>query len=394
MNVDYYADLAQKSRNSGDTDNATVHYHLEIAKGRKKEEANPLRAEWGKTRLKVDLPEPDAAIWREIVRPEFDLALLPAYSFTLQFTFTLAQPYISKDDNGFYIIDNPIVRDKVFHLPMVRPSSWKGNLYAALWQLGYRKEKKDDPTKRLFGETRNDDSGQAGRLIFYPTFFTQTSLEIINPHDRKTKVGKNPILFESVPVGATGTFTLLYVPFDRIGEIAAGTRKQAVEDMCLLAEGLQAMFRTYGFSAKRTSGFGVVKEAVSDGKVTIRAVEAVKPTSEQVVTRPTIQLARYLVAPGQLKSEYLNAGGTFRERSATELQTLGKSARQEFDKAKKWWEREGKALAAQLPAPIEPAQIAPTARPVEWLARDFSSFEALVARAKEIAGLLTTGGAE
>jgi len=32
-----------------------------------------------------------------------DLALLPPCSWFLQFTFTLAKPYISKDDNAFYI---------------------------------------------------------------------------------------------------------------------------------------------------------------------------------------------------------------------------------------------------------------------------------------------------
>jgi len=70
--------------------------------------------------------------------PTIDIFALPQFSWFLQFTFTLAKPYISKDDNPFYIIDNPIVRDKVFRLPMVRSTSWKGNLYSALWQLGHR----------------------------------------------------------------------------------------------------------------------------------------------------------------------------------------------------------------------------------------------------------------
>jgi CRISPR-associated protein Cmr2 len=76
-------------------------------------------------------------------RPKIDLTPLPPSSWFLQFTFTLAKPYISKDDNPFYIIDNPIVRDKVFRLPMVRPTSWKGNLYSALWQLGHARQDDD-----------------------------------------------------------------------------------------------------------------------------------------------------------------------------------------------------------------------------------------------------------
>jgi CRISPR-associated protein Cmr2 len=34
----------------------------------------------------------------------------------------------------------------------------------------------------------------------------------------------------------------------------------------LVAEGLQAMFLTYGFSAKRTSGYGVANDAIENFK--------------------------------------------------------------------------------------------------------------------------------
>lgn len=113
-------------------------------------------------------------------RPTVDLTRLPAFSWFLQFIFTLDRPYISKDDNPFYVIDNPIVRDKALQLPIVRSTSWKGNLYSALWQLGHDKQD-DEKMQRLFGEIRGEECGRAGRLFFYPTFFTQTSLEIINP---------------------------------------------------------------------------------------------------------------------------------------------------------------------------------------------------------------------
>jgi len=203
-------------------------------------------------------------------RPTIDLALLPPFSWLIQFTFTLAKPYISKDDNPFYIIDNPIVRDKVFQLPMVRSSSWKGNLYSALWQLGH--DKQDDvQMQRLFGAIRDEESGRAGRLFFYPTFFTQTSLEIINPHDRKRRVGKNPILFEAVPARAQGTFTLLYAPFDLIGRDEAKIREQALEDLQLVLEGLKEMFLTYGFSARRTSGYGVAGDKIIKGEIRTKA---------------------------------------------------------------------------------------------------------------------------
>lgn len=196
------------------------------------------------------------------------LDILPTGSFYIQFEFTLLKPYISRDDNQFYIIDNPIVRDKVFRCPMVRPTSWKGALRHALWQLGYQKE--DEQIQRLFGIANDDqpEAGNAGRLYFYPSFFTKTSLEIINPHDRKRRVGKNPILIESVPIGATATFTLLYTPLDRIGNEEAETRRQVFADLELVADGLQAMFTVYGFGAKTSSGFGVA-DITDEGQLVV-----------------------------------------------------------------------------------------------------------------------------
>ncbi|HEY89356.1 MAG TPA: hypothetical protein G4N98_06445, partial [Thermoflexia bacterium] len=164
------------------------------------------------------------------VTPTPDLTILPPYSFSLRFTFKLAQPYLSKDDNAFYIVDNPIVRDKVFRLPLVRPSGWKGALRAALWRRGQHEE--DAVVQRLFGVTRGEEDGQAGRLYFYPTYFTQIGLEVLNPHPRATGAGQQPLYFECVPQGAEGTFTLLYVPLDGA---AAG---ESLADLAAVAEGV------------------------------------------------------------------------------------------------------------------------------------------------------------
>ncbi|HIQ05665.1 MAG TPA: hypothetical protein EYH31_08220 [Anaerolineae bacterium] len=217
---------------------------------------------------------------------DVDLACLPGYSICLKFTFRLAQSYLSKDDDAFYIIDNPVRKDKVFKTPMVSPTSWKGSLHHALWQLGHRE---GEQVKRLFGETRDDDTGQSGRLFFYPTFFEKTSLEIINPHDRVRRVGKNPILFESVPAGAKGRFTLLYVPFDRIGQDEAETCRQVAEDLTLLAQGLQAMFTLYGFGAKTSSGFGLAEDRVSEGHIRTNVLEEVQQaTPPEEPTMPAV----------------------------------------------------------------------------------------------------------
>lgn len=361
-----------------------IHAYLE---GTKAADPDAFRTTWQKASLKVNV----RASWRSkdleklwddsLATPTLDLALLPPYSFSVQFTFTLAKPYLSKDDTAFYIIDNPVARDKVFRLPLVRPSSWKGSLYAALWQLGHRRED-DDQVKRLFGDIRDDERGQAGRLIFFPTFFEETSLEIINPHDRARKVGKNPILFESVRDANSGVFSLLYVPFDCIGGDEAEIRAEVAADLPLVAQALQAMLTTYGFGAKTSSGFGVARETVN-GTLTVRA-EVVSPASQPTLPAAPSRdpsLPRHFAAPGVLKREYLNPDGTFRERTAAEIGRLSKSDKQVYEKAKGWWEREGKALASQPPAPAEPPPASPPV-PV-WASCTFTSFDELT---KQLSG--------
>lgn len=57
-------------------------------------------------------------------------------------------------------------------------------------------DKVDDFKKEMKNWT-NSNGLKRGRLNFYPTFFDQIGLEVINLHDRKTKAGTNPIYIES-----------------------------------------------------------------------------------------------------------------------------------------------------------------------------------------------------
>ncbi|PMP83699.1 MAG: hypothetical protein C0183_07715, partial [Roseiflexus castenholzii] len=103
------------------------------------------------------------------------------------------------------------------------------------------------------------------------------------------------------------------------------------------------------------------------------------------------QLPKYLQAPDTLKDEYLNPDGTFRERSQAELAKMTKAQTQEYEKAKKWWEREGKTQASQPPAEPKAEKPAEAPEPA-WLKREFDSF----ARLTEIAEALLKeqGGAQ
>lgn len=242
--------------------------------------ANTLRTIWQREVIREqnqDIAENELRAWnlealaRVCAETNPDLARLALGSWFIQFRFTTAKPYISHGDESNYLIDNPVTKDHVLGLPLIRPSSWKGNL-RSVFRL--TKEWKDDRPEvvRLFGNPKGaDESFRAGRLEFYPTFFYRVGLEIINPHDRTRKVGKNPILFECVPAGAKGTFSLLYVPFDLIGKPENEVKTQAKEDLSRVAEAASAMILTYGFSAKRTSGYGTARDEIENGVVRTRA---------------------------------------------------------------------------------------------------------------------------
>jgi CRISPR-associated protein Cmr2 len=237
-----------------------------------------------------------------------DLTALPSYSAFLQFRFILASPYLSRDDEVFHINDNPVRKDKVFKIPMVAGTTWKGNLRWTAVHLAIQKwqSHQDADTlaaerfhlARLFGDEKGEEGTQvrdlakyldeqssqaarlyrlkvrnhfsssgnnlphhSGRLRFYPTFYDRIGLEVINPHERATRAGKQPIYFESVPVGASGVFSLLYVPFDGVAEA------EARRDMTLAADAIREMMLTYGFSAKKSRGFGEAQDDIAPGQI-------------------------------------------------------------------------------------------------------------------------------
>ena len=258
------------------------------------------------------------------------LALLPRFSVAIDLSFTLARPYLSKDDDDLYPIDNPVRKEKVFKLPYVAASGWKGALHrVALRHLVTRfgdpppPERSPDDTRqaalfafraqqvRLFGNENKATAaylnerlakqlflepaaagerftrylidngyrtkkveGRQGRLFFFPTFFKTIGLEVINPRDRERGAGTQPILLECVPAGAIGKFRLLYVPYDILSPLTPDvttTRAQMLADLPAVAHILTGMLGTYGFGAKTSSGYGRVDPASVTGKLTANA---------------------------------------------------------------------------------------------------------------------------
>jgi hypothetical protein len=212
----------------------------------------------------------------ELIGPPVLDDTLPPYSFLIQFGFTLNTPYISRDDEGFYIHENPVRKDKVFKVPMISGSTWKGNLRWTAREIEKLNPDKKDSEKitKLFGNPKGAESEfNRGRLNFFPTFFQRGGVEVINPHDRRTKAGTQPIHIECIPKDTSGTFSLLYVPFDLMAELKDDEKReekikqQSLEDLKFTSEAIKTMMLTYGFSAKKGAGFGITKSEVSEGKL-------------------------------------------------------------------------------------------------------------------------------
>jgi CRISPR-associated protein Cmr2 len=231
------------------------------------------------------------------------LAALPLGSWMLSLPFRLRKPYISRDDAEFHILDNPIRKEKIFQVPTVAASSWKGALHAtaARWLVPAQQAPDRDVlfrrrarlvrlfgseeysaatfmdsviASRLYGAAGRADEireefaaylkregylqdnveGRRGRLEFFPSFFNAVGYEVINPHARDRKVGRNPILFECVPRGTAGRFDLAYVPF---GLERAAVAIQANSDFNECFRYAFLMLTAEGFGAKTSSGFGV-----------------------------------------------------------------------------------------------------------------------------------------
>jgi len=219
-----------------------------------------------------------------------ELQTLPENSVLIRISFTLKKSYTSKDEGEFRIIDrdnkifeNPIVRDKFTGLPMIRPSTWKGHLRFAAGRINEINSKKLDKrtkseiVRRLFGSEPDDNNALKGKLYFFPTFFEEKAeKDVITPLDRKTRTpvkNKAPILLEVMKPGKKGEFYILYFPYPKGKNFK---NEQIKEDLRFLSEALRLMLYVYGFSAKKTSGFGVIEEKLNEGKIWVNSRMEIK----------------------------------------------------------------------------------------------------------------------
>jgi len=196
-------------------------------------------------------------------------APLPKGWLAIEIKFKLLSPWYSKDDRAFHVLDNPVRKDRVFGVPYMSAASWKGlirwacrmqaGLQECLQRHGGKMNDWSDPdwVIHLFGNEKGEQEDfQRGSLAFYPTWFDRVSFEVINPHSRKTRAGKQPIPYEVVPPDTEGVLRLLYAPLPGDAGYKSAKRIDALQKLLDAAEQLLTV---YGFSAKQTAGWGLAE---------------------------------------------------------------------------------------------------------------------------------------
>lgn len=276
-----------------------------------------------------------------------DVEELPAGSWLLRLEFTLAKPFTSKSESEFhpfekretawFEIHNPLALDHLTGLPLVHPSTWKGHLRFAAGMAGIGENTID----RLFGSIRGDEGGQAARLHFFPTFFDSSnwsqgyiSKEVATPLYRDTRTpvqGRAPINMEVIPVGTKGIFCLLYTPYPKGKDWSF---EQTDEDLRASAKVVKAMLLEYGFSARKTAGWGIAQNKLDNGKLMVKGTLSGE-TGPEPFLEPEAAFFKFLDDRGAVKSDYLGADGTLLSRSQYKKRREGDTA--VFEKFKSWY---------------------------------------------------------
>jgi hypothetical protein len=207
---------------------------------------------------------------------------LPRGSATLVLRFQLTSPLLTKDDDPFYLFDNPVRRDHLFGVPYLSAAAIKG-LSADAYQRAFTGETPwaelggNDPTRtlafrrndphalRLFGaadDGAEDSAGSwRGRLHFAPAWFRHVQYLIMNPGDPTKGIGTVPIQFEAIaPMDekgkpSSGEIRLFY--FNPLGT-PDSDESTVRADLARWIASVATWWPALGLGAKRLAGYGAI----------------------------------------------------------------------------------------------------------------------------------------
>ena len=212
------------------------------------------------------------------------LTVFPRYSARLLLSIRLLTPMLTKDDDPFYLFDNPVRKDHILGLPYLSAAAIKGLAADAYqrafpgnvnWQVvgqqaGVHQFRCDDHNQndlpqsalRLFGiadDGANDPPSQIGRLHFSPLWFDTVQFLVMNPGNPERAIGTLPIQFEAVapdkPNQAHEIEVIYCNPYD-----AKDTDETHVRaDLARFLAALAMWWPALGLGAKRLAGYGAIE---------------------------------------------------------------------------------------------------------------------------------------
>jgi len=237
-------------------------------------------------------------------------------------------------------IDNMNIREFI-----VKVENEKIGIFIPYAASLYRKK-----IRKFFDSKDNEMPSHSGWLCFYPTYFTRIGLEVINPHDRETGAGAQPIYFECVPSGAEGDFVLLYVPLCRTGEDMDKIKKHAILNLQLVANSIRAMMTQFGFGAKTSGGFGLAEDFVSGGFVALD-VNGIGDSRDGTFQKCEIpeKFKKYLNDDGTIKAEFCGSSesGLLSNKEFGELKKGKYWNFTEFKEFRNWHKVNGKEIVKE-----------------------------------------------
>lgn len=216
-----------------------------------------------------------------LFNPLPDVAHLPAYSAAITLRFQLLSPLLTRDDDPFYLFDNPVRKDHIYGAPFLAAASVKGLAADAVqrgfplaqeWlSLGgndqqrttaYRRQQ--GLARRLFGLASDGDefASEAGRLHFAPVWFSHIQYLVMNPaRNDNSGIGTLPIQFEAIAaVDDKGRAVQAEASFFYFNP--AGSRESDLATVCgdlaCFVGALAAWWPALGLGAKRLAGYGAL----------------------------------------------------------------------------------------------------------------------------------------
>lgn len=220
-------------------------------------------------------------------KAEEALAMLPRYSARLLLSIRLLTPLLSKDDDPFYLFDNPVRKDHILGLPCLSAAAIKGltadayqlafpgnvNWQASNQHAGVHQFRCDDHNQsdlpqsalRLFGiadDGVNTQVSQIGRLHFSPLWFDTVQFLVMNPGKMETATGDKPIQFEAIAPDPSDkpnqTHEIEVIYCNPYG--ANDTDEIYVRaDLARFLAAIAVWWPVLGLGAKRLAGYGAIE---------------------------------------------------------------------------------------------------------------------------------------